>query len=69
MHAALTGEEWKKKEVKMGNQKWRINWVEMELLLLGKENIVLIEVPNCFGERENEGTYAWVISEDIKLMH
>lgn len=41
----------------------------MELLLLGKENIVLIEVLNCFGGRENEGTYAWVISEDIKLIH
>lgn len=52
-------EEWKKK-VKMGNQKWRINWVEMELLLLGKENIVLIEVLNCFVERENGDTYALV---------
>lgn len=41
----------------------------MELLLLGKENIVLIEVLNCFGEGENEGTCAWVISEDIKLIH
>ncbi len=41
----------------------------MELLLLGKENIVLIEVLNCFGERKNEGTYARVISEDIKLIH
>lgn len=41
----------------------------MELLLLGKENIVLIEVLNYFGERKNEGTYAWVISEDIKVVH
>lgn len=41
----------------------------MELLLLGKENIVLIEILNCFGGGEDEGTYAWVISQDIKLIH
>lgn len=67
MHALLA---WKNggEKVKMGNLKWRINWAEIELLLLGKENIMLIEVLNCFGERENGDTYA-VSSEDIKLIH
>lgn len=61
--------EFKKKKVNWANQKCRINWVEMELLLLGKENIVLIERLNCFGEMKNEGTYAWVVLVEIKLMH
>ena len=41
----------------------------MEPLLWGKENIVLIELPNCFGKREEEDACASVISEDMKVMH
>lgn len=57
--------EWKK--VNMGNQKWRINWVEMELLLLGKENIVLIEPLNCFGGRRAHvlGLYQRILNSYI----
>lgn len=55
-------EEWKKKEAKVGNQKCRISWFEMELVLLGKENIVLIEVDptELLGKKKTGDTYALV---------
>lgn len=63
MHALLAGKnEKKKKKAKVGQQKCRINWFEMELLLLGKENIVLIEVDptELLGKKETGDTYALV---------
>lgn len=66
MHALLAG----KNEISIDRKPEVENQLSWDGTTLGEgKHCAHWGTENCFGEGENKGTCAWVISEDIKLIH